>query len=67
MFAEHRNRNALGWFLIGLLFGPFGLLVLAFPKIEYGVVTGPPTVEGLIKEKDLSAAGIAIKPNISEG
>jgi hypothetical protein len=38
--AKHKNRNMVGWFLAGLLFGPFGLVVaLIFPKIEYVFVT----------------------------
>jgi hypothetical protein len=32
--ASSKNRTFIGWFLIGLLFGPFGLLVAAFPKLE---------------------------------
>lgn len=32
--AAHRNRSAFGWFLIGVLFGPFGLLVALFPPLE---------------------------------
>lgn len=34
IFAGQKNRSSVGWFFVGLLFGPFGLLVLAFPKIE---------------------------------
>lgn len=41
IFASQKNLSALGWFLIGALFGPFGLLVLAFPKIEYLEPTNP--------------------------
>jgi len=29
--AADRNRSIIGWALIGLFFGPFGLLVTAFP------------------------------------
>jgi hypothetical protein len=32
--ASAKNRSGIGWFLVGLLFGPFGLLVAFFPKIE---------------------------------
>jgi hypothetical protein len=32
--ASSKNRSAFGWFSAGLLFGPFGLLVGFFPKIE---------------------------------
>ena len=31
--AVSKNRSGLGWFLIGFLFGPFGLLVAAFPAL----------------------------------
>ncbi|MGD9818321.1 MAG: hypothetical protein AB7V04_06435 [Desulfomonilaceae bacterium] len=34
IFAGQKNRSTVGWFLIGCLFGPFGLLVLAFPKVN---------------------------------
>lgn len=32
--ASSKNRSGFGWFLLGLLFGPFGLLVAFFPKVE---------------------------------
>lgn len=32
--AGTKNRSCAGWFFIGLLFGPFGLLVFAMPKLE---------------------------------
>lgn len=32
--ASSKNRNGFGWFIIGFLFGPFGLIVAALPKIE---------------------------------
>ena len=33
--ASHKNRNSFGWFLLGLLFGIFGLLAIAvLPKVE---------------------------------
>lgn len=34
ILAANKNRNAAGWFFVGLLFGPFGLLVAFFPAIE---------------------------------
>lgn len=34
LLASYKNRNAIGWFFVGLIFGPFGLLVAAFPKID---------------------------------
>jgi len=34
--AYFKNRSFLGWFLIGLLLGPFGLLVAFFRQIEPG-------------------------------
>jgi len=34
--ARQKNRNMVGWFLAGLISGPFALLLLIFfPKIEY--------------------------------
>ena len=32
--ASSKNRNGAAWFFMGLVFGPFGLLVAFFPKIE---------------------------------
>lgn len=32
--AAHKNRSAVGWFLMGVIFGPFGLLVALFPPLE---------------------------------
>lgn len=32
--ANARGRSALGWFLLGVLFGPFALLVGLFPVKE---------------------------------
>lgn len=32
--ASSKNRSGFGWFLLGLLFGPFGLLVAFFPRRE---------------------------------
>ena len=29
--AAQKGRTSLGWFMVGLLFGPFGLLVYAMP------------------------------------
>ncbi len=34
ILASYKNRSSLGWFLVGCLFGPFGLLVVAFPKLQ---------------------------------
>jgi hypothetical protein len=33
ILAWHKNRSAVGWFFVGLLFGPFGLLVALFPNL----------------------------------
>ena len=30
--AGQKNRSGVGWFLVGLLFGPFGLLVYLMPR-----------------------------------
>ena len=32
--ANSKNRSVLGWFLIGMLLGPFGLLVAFLDQIE---------------------------------
>jgi len=38
--ARQKNRNMVGWFLAGLISGPFALLLLIFfPKIEYVFVS----------------------------
>jgi len=37
IFASQKNRNTVGWFFLGALLGPFGLLVLAMPKLEKNV------------------------------
>ena len=34
LIASYKNRSALGWFFVGAFFGPFGLLVAVFPKIN---------------------------------
>lgn len=34
VIASSKNRSGIGWFIIGFLFGPFGLIVAALPKIE---------------------------------
>jgi hypothetical protein len=34
VLASYKNRSALAWFFIGLVCGPFGLLVGAFPKLQ---------------------------------
>ena len=34
ILAAHKNRSAVGWFFVGLLFGPFGLLVAVMPEIR---------------------------------
>lgn len=33
ILANSKNRNALGWFFAGVLFGPFGLLVGLMPEL----------------------------------
>ncbi|MDF1882972.1 SHOCT domain-containing protein [Sulfurimonas sp. SAG-AH-194-C21] len=32
LLASNRNRSAIGWFFIGFVFGPFGLLFAFFMK-----------------------------------
>ena len=34
LIASNKNRSALGWFFVGAFFGPFGLLVAVFPKLD---------------------------------
>jgi len=33
IIAYSRGRNSLGWFIAGLLIGPFGLVVAALPPV----------------------------------
>ena len=40
MLASGKNRSVAGWFFIGALFGPFGLLVAAMPAEEEGAMEG---------------------------
>ncbi len=40
VIAHVKNRSPEGWFLMGLFFGPFGLLVALLPKV---VPPPPPT------------------------
>jgi len=57
VIASSKNRSGGGWFLIGFLFGPFGLLVAALPAVE--PATG--RLGGLA-----NAAGFAQEPAGSE-
>lgn len=34
VIASSRNRSAIGWFFVGVLAGPFGLLVAVLPRLE---------------------------------
>lgn len=47
LIASNRNRSVIGWFFIGFLFGPFGLLFAFFMK--HGDVIGK---EKLIEKKN---------------
>ncbi|MFH0960983.1 MAG: hypothetical protein V1897_20050 [Pseudomonadota bacterium] len=40
ILARQKNRSPTKWFWVGLILGPFGLLLLVgfFPKIEYEFV-----------------------------
>lgn len=38
--ANQKNRSGVGWFFIGLLLGPFGLLVYLMPKATVPDVEG---------------------------
>jgi hypothetical protein len=36
IIANNKNRNVIGWVLIGLIFGIFAVIILALlPKIEH--------------------------------
>ena len=37
ILARQKNRDVLGWFFCGLLFGPFGLLVAAMPPLPMDI------------------------------
>lgn len=70
ILASYKNRNPVGWFFVGLIFGPFGLLVIAFPRLQYIAVPGgsynPESIERLARDGNMSVAVIAIKKNMSE-
>lgn len=34
MIAGSKNRNVIGWFLLGFLFGPFAFIIAFLPKVE---------------------------------
>lgn len=73
VLASQKNRSAFGWFFAGLLLGPFGLLVVFFPKVERfdAIITydTEKIVAGLIKNgthlnlisKDLRLSPMEIK------
>lgn len=33
VLAHHKARNALGWFIVGCLIGPFALVVVLLPMV----------------------------------
>lgn len=73
IFARYRNRSTLGWFFMGLFFGPFGLLVLLFPKLEDVPIKGdsmhPAVLDYNVSqmiEKGLTGDEIALHFNISK-
>lgn len=41
IIATSKKRSGIGWFIIGFLFGPFGLIVAALPAIETQSKTEP--------------------------
>jgi hypothetical protein len=41
ILASYKNRSALGWFFVGLLCGPFGLLIALFPRLAAAPSTVP--------------------------
>ena len=42
ILANNKGRNAIGWFFVGLLFGPFGLLVGLLSPLEAGAANPDP-------------------------
>ena len=38
--ATQKNRSGVGWFFVGLLLGPFGLLVYLMPKATIPDIEG---------------------------
>jgi hypothetical protein len=60
--ASSKGRSVLAWFLIGLICGPFGLLVFAFPKID----DYQGSIRDLAISSNLSAYGIAKAKNMSK-
>ncbi|MDX9742807.1 MAG: SHOCT domain-containing protein [Arcobacteraceae bacterium] len=49
IIASNKNRNALGWFFVGLLFGPFGLLVAFLSPID---IKQPTTIVKVNKKSE---------------
>ena len=48
--AKSRGRSSLGWFLMGILLGPIGILVtLLPPKEKFGVTKKCPDCAEIIK------------------
>ena len=46
MLASGKKRSTVAWFFIGLLFGPFGLLVALMPELEEQEgITGVPKLK----------------------
>ena len=40
VIASGKNRSGFGWFFVGLVFGPFGLVVAFLPANEEDPLTG---------------------------
>jgi hypothetical protein len=42
VLASKKNRSGFGWFLLGVLFGPFAWIVAAFPPLPPKPAGNPP-------------------------
>jgi len=52
IIASSRGRSGCGWFLLGFLLGPFGLLVALLPKVEKeGVIKKCPQCAEMVKSE----------------
>lgn len=66
VLASGKNRSATSWFLVGLLFGPFGLIVgfmSALPKADEEIHTKVEdkqgsNVDNLVKLAELHKSGL---------
>lgn len=70
IFASHRNRSVIGWFFLGALLGPFGLLVLAFPTIETKPTYYPDQILDSLRKRiesgSYSVSGLSLDMKVTE-